>query len=100
MPVSPEALRDHENHAQNLTLAAMQRADNGLYGFLTNLKNKANIIGGQSSCPKLTFWEWCVYLYDQALLCYCVHSKAHAWLIDTILNVSARVVFSSWVVIG
>ena len=39
-------------------------------------------------------------LYDQALLCYCVHSKAHAWLIDTILGVSARVVFSSWVVIG
>ena len=51
-------------------------------------------------CPKLTFWERCVCLYDQALLCYCVHSKAHAWLIDTILDVSARVAFSSWLVIG
>ena len=29
-----------------------------------------------------------------------MHSKAHAWLIDTILDVSARVVFSSWLVIG
>ena len=55
---------------------------------------------GKALCPKLTFWEQCVCLYDQALLCYCVHSKAHAWLIDTILDVSARVVFSSWVVIG
>ena len=58
------------------------------------------ILEDKALCPKLTFWERCVCLYDQALLCYCVHSKAHAWLIDTILDVSARVVFSSWFVIG
>ena len=28
MPISPEALRECENHAQSLTLAAMRRADN------------------------------------------------------------------------
>ena len=61
---------------------------------------KIHVLEDKALCPKLTFWERCVCLYDQALLCYCVHSKAHAWLIDTILDVSARVVFSSWLVIG
>ena len=51
-------------------------------------------------CPKLTFWERSVCVYDQALMCYCLHSKAHAWLTDTILNVFARAVFCSWVAIG
>ena len=64
------------------------------------MKHEIKQLEDKALCPKLTFWERCVCLYDQALLCYCVHFKAHAWLFDTILNVSARVVFSSWVVIG
>ena len=48
MPISPEVLRERENNVQNLTLTALWRAVvflifySGLYGFLTNLKNKAN----------------------------------------------------------
>ena len=64
-------------------------------GFLKNLNVnnfESKQLEDKALCPKLTFWERCVCLYDQALLCYCVHSKAHAWLIDTILDVSARVV--------
>ena len=59
-----------------------------------------NILEDKALCPKLTFWERRVCLYDQALVRYCLHSKAHAWLSDTILKVSARAIFCSWVSIG
>ena len=62
-------------------------------GYLFSLEDKA-------LCPKLTFSEWRVCLYDQALVYYCLHSKAHAWLNDAILNVSAWAVFCYWVCIG
>ena len=44
-------MREHDSHPQSVTVEAMERSDNlynisycGLYGFLTNLKNKATII--------------------------------------------------------
>ena len=37
-------------------------------------------------CSRLTFWERRVCLYDQALVCYCLYYKAHAWLIDIPLS--------------
>ena len=35
MLISQKALREHENHAQSLTMAAMGRADNVLFLFFT-----------------------------------------------------------------
>ena len=83
MPISPEVLRQRENHVQNLTLTALRRAVvflifySGLYGFLTNLKNKANIILLQWQRPgcQILFHA---YWYVATAANYVSHSQS--WL--------------------
>ena len=52
------------------------------FGLSQKVNN--NALEDKALCPKLTFWERRVCWYDQALVRYCLHSSAHAWLIDAI----------------
>ena len=84
------------------TLSSFHRVGKGFGNQTITVQVISKSIGGQSSLSKVNILgtAWRVCLYDQVLVRYCLHSKVHAWLDDTILNVSTRAAFCPWVSIG